>query len=336
MKKFLALALALAMVLSLAACGSKETATTAPVAKDEYPSKTVKLVVPYGAGGSTDMGGRVVASCLANHLKGNYIVENQAGGAAVPGTKFVADANPDGYTLSYNWYASFHFRPQFMETGYSMDDFKYICGTTIQANTVFIRNDETRFHDFESLVSYMKAHPGELNYSCGAAGSWQLLIALNLLDAVGCSAVEVPYTSANDSRLALLAGDVDFVLLETATFTSELSSKPFGVNPIVCLEPNRNTLSHPDTPTIGELGYPQVADCAVNRIVIAAPKDTPDEIIKDLDNAVAEMCKDETFLMLSKKCYQVIDYQNSDYVTKELHDVYDDVGKLIVKAGLKK
>lgn len=341
MKKTLSLLLALVVALTLAACGKTEPTTIEPASSqtatsgaDSYPEKAVKIIVPYGAGGSTDMGARVVASCLPGFLPGNFVVENQAGGAAIPGTLSVTQEAADGYTLGYNWYASFNFRPQFMETNYTMEDFTFICGTTIQCNTLFIRPDETRFRDVDSLIAYINAHPGELNFSCGAASSWQLLVTKGFLNAYDCGdkCIEVPYTSARESALALMAGNVDFCLLETATFTAELSAG--SILPICSFESMRNEAAHPDCPTIGELGHPEVAEVAANRIVICGPKDMAPEIVAKIDAAVAEMCKDENFLVLSAKCNQVIDYKNSAEVTAELTDGYLAVGQLIKESGI--
>ncbi len=352
MKKLISAMLAMAMCFSLAACGAKEEPAPAPApapeasqpaepapapaesAADKYPEKAVKIIIPYGAGGSTDMGGRVVASCMPGFLPGNYVVENQAGGAAIPGTLAVAQEAADGYTLGYNWYASFNFRPQFMETNYTMDDFTMICGTTIQANTLFIRADETRYTDVESLIAYINAHPGELNFSCGAANSWQLLVALGFLNAYDAAdkVVEVPYTSARESALALMAGDVDFALLETATFTAELKSG--DIKPICSYESNRNESAHPDCPTIGELGHPEVAEVAANRIVICGPAGMDPEVVAKIEAAVAKMCEDENFLMLSKNCNQVIDFKTSAEVTTELKEGMDDVKDLMIAAGI--
>ena len=354
MKKLISAMLAMAMTFSLVACGGGSEPAPAPApapapeqsqpadpapapaesAADKYPEKAVKIIIPYGAGGSTDMGGRVVASCLPGFLPGNYVVENQAGGAAIPGTQAMAAADADGYTLGYNWYASFNFRPQFMETGYTMDDFTMICGTTIQANTLFIRTDETRYTDAESLIAYIEAHPGELNFSCGAASSWQLLVALGFLNAYDCAdkVVEVPYTSARVSALALMAGDVDFCVLETATFTAELKSG--DILPIVSFESARNEAAHPDCPTVGELGHPEVAEVAANRIVICGPAGMDPEVVAKIESAVAEMCKDENFLMLSANCNQVIDYKTSEEVTNELKNGMDEVKELMIAAGI--
>ena len=346
MKKLISAMLAMAMCFSLVACGGTEEpapepektpeatepapAPEAPAesAADKYPEKAVKIIIPSGAGGSTDMGGRVVASCMPGFLPGNYVVENQAGGAAIPGTLAVAQEAADGYTLGFN------FRPQFMETNYTMDDFTMICGTTIQANTLFIRPDETRYTDAESLIAYINDHPGELNFSCGAASSWQLLVALGFLNAYDCAdkVVEVPYTSARESALALMAGDVDFALLETATFTAELKSG--DILPIVSFESARNEAAHPDCPTVGELGHPEVAEVAANRIVICGPAGMDPEVVAKIESAVAEMCKDENFLMLSANCNQVIDYKTSEEVTNELKNGMDDVKELMIAAGI--
>ena len=372
MKKLLAMFLALAMVLSLAACGEQppttteapktteapapaSTAATAPASTEapapqtteaapaptqsdaaaKYPEKAVKVIIPYGAGGSTDMGGRVVAKYLEKYLGGSFPAENQAGGAAVPGTLAVLNEAPNatGYVLGYNWYASFNFRPQFMETNYTMDDFTFIAGITIQRNTLFIRKDETRFHDVDSLIQYIKDHPNELNYGCGAANSWQLLIMLNFLNAYGVADLceEVPQNSAREVALQVLSGDLDFCLLETATFTAEMAED--GIATICSFEAARNPM-HPDCPTIGELGHPEVADVAANCLVLVAPAGIDPGIRAKLEDACRKMCEDEEFLKDSKNCNQDILFQDGETVTKALKDSLPEVLKLLKQAGM--
>ena len=341
MKKLIALLLAVVMVLGLAACGSANDATTqaqdnpatttqAPQnnAADKYPEKAVRVIIPFGAGGSTDMGGRVVAKYLEKYLPGSsFPVENQGGGNAVPGTIMVLqdDPNATGYVLGYNWYASFNFRPQFLETAtYTMDDFTMIAGITTQRNTLFIRKDETRFHDVDSLIAYIKAHPGELNYGCGAANSWQLLIMLNFLNAYGVADLceEVPQASAREVALQVLAGELDFCLLETATFTAEMADN--GIATICSFEAARNPM-HPDCPTIGELGHPEVADVAANCLVLCAPKGLDEGIRQKLEDACKKMCEDPDFLAASKNCNQDILFQTGADVTTSLKNSLPEV-----------
>ena len=376
MKKLLAMFLALAMVLSLAACGEQppttteapktteapapaSTAATAPASTEapapqtteaapaptqsdaaaKYPEQAVKIIIPYGEGGSTDMGGRVVAEYLKKMIPGSsFVCENQSGGAAVPGTMavFQEDPNATGYVLGYNWYASFNFRPQFLETAtYSMDDFTMIAGITIQRNTLFIRKDETRYHDVDSLIQYIKDHPGELNYGCGAASSWQLLIMLNFLNAYGVADLceEVPQKSAKEVAQQVMNGDLDFCLLETATFTSEMNE---GTIATICsFEAARNPM-HPDCPTIGELGHPEVAEVAANCLVLEAPKGLDEGIRQKLEDACREMCKDPEFLKDSANCNQDILFQTGAEVTKALKDSMPEVLKLLKQAGMVK
>lgn len=343
MKKLCGLILAAAMVLSLASCGQKEQSSSTPAAStpaapaasstqstgnaDSYPSKAIKMIIPYSAGGASDMGGRVIASCLPSYLAGaTIVVENQAGGAAVPGTLAMATADPDGYTIGYNWYASYTLRPQIMETGYSMDDYKFICGITTQMNTLYVSIDSP-FQTFEDLINYMKEHPGELNYSCGAAGSFQQLICGSMLKATGTEAVEVPYEGARPSALAMMAGDVDFCLLETATCTAELEAGT--VRPLASFESKRNEMSHPDCPTIGELGYPEVAEVATNRTILCVPADTDQAIVDKLEAACEQLAQDENFIMLANNCDLVIDYISGEQCEEEIAKCYEMLGDLL-------
>ena len=336
MKKAFVWLLTALMILSLAACGEK-TPTASGSAPDpgssvtgnadEYPAKAIKLIIPYSAGGATDMGGRVLASTLPTYLPGATIVcENQAGGAAVPGTLAMATADPDGYTVGYNWYASYTLRPQIMDTGYTIDDYKFICGITTQVNTLYVAANSP-FQTFEDLINYMKDHPGELNYSCGAAGSFQQLICGSMLNATGTEAVEVPYEGARPSALAMMAGDVDFCLLETATCTAELEAGT--VRPLASFEANRNEMSHPNCPTIGELGYPEVADVAVNRTVLCVPAATDQAICDKIEAACEELCKDENFIMLMNNCDLVPEFISGAQCEEEIDNCYALLGELI-------
>ena len=267
----------------------------------------------------------------------SFVVENQAGGAAVPGTIAVIqeDPNATGYVLGYNWYASFNFRPQFMETNYTMDDFTFIAGITIQRNTLFIRKDETRFHDVDSLIQYIKDHPNELNYGCGAANSWQLLIMLNFLNAYGVADLveEVPQQSAREVALQVLSGDLDFCLLETATFTAEMASG--DIQTICSFEAARNPM-HPDCPTIGELGHPEVAEVAANCLVLEGPKGMDEGIRQKLEDACKKMCEDPDFLAASKNCNQDILFQTGAEVTNALKNSMPEVLNLLKQAGMVK
>lgn len=342
MKKIFALVLSMALVCSLASCSksggetsSDKSASASSSAQtpsgtgsvDSYPEKAIKLIIPYSAGGASDMGGRVIASCLPTYLPGaTIVVENQAGGAAVPGTLAMATADPDGYTIGYNWYASYTLRPQIMETGYTMDDYKFICGITTQMNTLYVTSDSP-FQTFDDLISYMKEHPGELNYSCGAAGSFQQLICGSMLQATGTEAVEVPYEGARPSALAMMSGDVDFCLLETATCTAELGAGT--VRPLASFESKRNEGAHPDCPTIGELGYPEVAEVAVNRTILCVPAATDQAICDKLEAACEKLCQDENFLTLTDNVDLVIEFVDGATVTEEIANSYEKLGELL-------
>lgn len=357
MKKLLALVLAVVMVLGLAACSKPAASTAAPTAAPTqaatqaadpaaaYPEKTAKVIIPFGAGGSTDLGGRVVVDGLNKSItgvKGNFIAENQAGGSAIPGTKAVLEGNDTaGYTLGYNWYASFNFRPQFMDCGYTIDDFTVICGMTIQCSSIVIRENETRFTDVESLIKYIEAHPDELNFSCGAANSWQLLIAMSFLNAYGVAekVTEVPQASAAEARVQLEAGNLDFVLLETATFATEIKQiaeagkqEGCGVKFICGFEDGQNK-KVPGQPTIGELGHPEVAKLAANRLVLVGPKGMDSAVVKKISDTCEALCKDADFLKKSDDASQVIVFMSGADALAEIKSSLEPLNALMKQAG---
>lgn len=304
-----------------------ESATKEPVAEtnDKYPEKPVVCIIPYTAGGATDVSGRLLASVVPNYLGNALIIENQAGGAAVPGTLAVAQALNDGYTLGFNWMASFVLRTQIMDTGFSIDDFTYICGIVMQHNALFVKADSP-FQTLEDLVKYAKEHPGELTYSCGAANSWQELIANTFKDAAGVDALMVPYDGARQSALALMAGDLDFAILEIPTCTTEMQA---GSVRLLCTFENERSFSAPDVMTIAEAGYPQ--GVAMQRSIIIGPADMQEEQVKKLQEAFKKACEDENFLALAKKSNFFVEWVDGKTVEEEIRQNFERMKPIIEK-----
>ncbi len=342
MKKFLVFVLSAAMILSLAACGATAgTASASPSASSagtaatdagtsgsSYPSKAITMVVPYSAGGATDIGGRLLCSVLPNYLEGAaVIVENQAGGATIPGCNYIKDSDPDGYTIGYNWGAAWVLRPQIMETGYTNDDFTFICGITVQKNALYV-NADSPFQTLDDLLQYAKEHPGELNYSCGASGSYQQLICGALQYYAGFEAVEVPYEGARPAAIGMLAGDLDFCLLELATCSAELAAG--SVRCLATFEKER-CKSTPDVESIVELGYPEVADIATHYCMIVGPAGIPDEVVAKIDAACKAACEDETFLKLAGNSDLYVEYIGAKECKEYVENTYALITPLVDK-----
>ena len=334
MKKFLSLLLATLMILSLTACGQKEEAPAAPSSSapaveepaKEYPYKPIKCIVPFTAGGGTDVIARMMGSLFPNYIGGqSLVVENQAGGASVPGTLAVATEN-DEYTLGYSWQAAWTLRQFIMDTGYTMDDFTIICGVELQHNGIYV-NADSPFQTLEDLVTYAKEHPGELNYSTGPAASYQELVANAFMDASGVEAYNVPYEGARQAALGMMAGELDFTILQATTYTSELSD---GTVRMLC---NFEEETYKEgVPTIAECGYEGIT--FVHRGVVYGPANMSEEAITKLEKAFEGICSDETFLKLAGNSQADIQFVGHEEITAATK-ADAEIGKAVVEATWK-
>lgn len=339
MKRYFAFALTLLLVLSLAACGQgssaapaaaspaasgSETApaSSAPAPVSNYPTKAITAIIPYSAGGATDLAGRLVANYWPKHLSGStLVIENQAGGAAVPGTLAVADADPDGYTLGFNWMASWILRPQIMDTGYAVDDFTFIAGVTVQHTALFVTAD-SEFKTLDDLLTYAAAHPGDLTYSCGAANSFQQLIAGVLCQATGLDAVHVPYEGARQSALGMMAGDLDFAVLEVPTCAAELQA---GTVRMLCTF--EDTRYEANTPTIVELGHKNAV--CMQRVMFVGPAGMDQAAVKVISDTIKSICADPEFVAKATELSTDIEFADSETITREIKESYTALGPVI-------
>lgn len=159
-----------------------------------YPDRPITLVVPWAAGGSTDILGRALAQQLALALGQPVIVDNRAGAAGNLGTALVARAKPDGYTLLVNPVSTHAINPALNATlpFKGVDDFTAIAHVANVPNVMAV-NVSVPAENLKDFIAYAKAHPGQLNYASGGAGSTNHLSAVMLERAASISMVHVPY-----------------------------------------------------------------------------------------------------------------------------------------------
>src|SRR5947209_20577842 len=258
-------------------------------AQDAWPGRPITFVVPYGAGGYTDLVARLTARYVENALGKPVIVDNRAGAGGIVGTQAVANAAGDGYTFcvcSIGAISIGPFDPN-QKVGYDpVRDLAPVGVVSSIAQVVIVKND-LPVKTLAELVSYAKANPGKLNYgSSGAGGLTHYSVEL-FQARTGIKVVHIPFKSGGAlSTAAVVSGEVDFSF---ANMTDGLPQVKAGsVRGLAVTSLNRSPYL-PDLPTVNET----VPDFVVETWnAIMAPSKTPEQIIRKLSEVLIKMADD--------------------------------------------
>ena len=230
-------------------------APAAALAQD-YPSRPIRLVVAYAAGGATDAFTRPVAQRLSQLLGQPVIVDNRAGGNSIIGTDYVAKAPPDGYTLLVN--PASHLLIPFYNRSVPYDavkDFTPVVAAGVNRRCIIV-NPALPVHSVQDLVDYAKKNPGKLSYAVAAAGSVQELAGDLLKVTAGIDIVPVPYKGGGPALNDLLGGQVQMAILVLSDTLPHIRSGRLRALGIV--EGARAKVA-PEIPTVAEAGIPGYA-----------------------------------------------------------------------------
>ena len=270
------------------------------VAAEPYPSRPIRIIVPYAAGGATDLITRVVAKDLTASLGVSVIVENHAGGGGTIATKTVALAEPDGSTLLTATNGPFAIGPAiYRNVGYdpirSFAPIAYLAG----APDLVVARADLPVRTLSELFAYAKAHPGTLNYGAGAGTPANLIIEW-LKKKAGADIVYIPHRGGAPATTDLLAGQTQLgieILAPLLPYVRERKLTPLAVTGA------QRSPELPDVPTLIESGFPGAAFIAAFGIV--APAGTPPEIVARLNHAInASLGSDATKATLKKIGFQ--------------------------------
>jgi tripartite-type tricarboxylate transporter receptor subunit TctC len=244
------------VAVALAAAAASAAAQTAGEPAGSYPSRTVRMVVPYGAGGVSDIIGRVLAQKLSDQLGQPVVVENRGGAGGMLGTGQVAKSPPDGYTLVLSSLSAYAIGPRLVRTPpYDpVKDFTAIAGVALTP-TILTVNPALPPRTVKELVAYAKANPGRLNYGSSGIGSIGHISAELLRAASGVDLVHIPYKSAALAYPDMISGDVTMVFDALPSAIQYIRTGK--VRPIAMMSEQRSPLL-PDVPTFAEGGFPGV------------------------------------------------------------------------------
>lgn len=256
-------------------------------AADTYPSKTITLVVPFAAGGTTDIVARIVAEKLGKELGQTVLVDNRGGGGGSIGAGLVAKAAPDGYTLGVSTLSTHAVisacNPKVPYN--PVKDFKPITNMASSPNVLTV-NPKFPAQEFKQFLAHVKKNPGKLSFATSGQCSIQQMVGEQFKVETDTDILHVPYRGAGPALNDLLGGSVDMMFDNLPSSMSHIKSE--RLRALAVAWPTRVD-ALPNVPTFKELGLP-----AVNEPVwygLVAPAGTPDAIVQKLNAATVKVLK---------------------------------------------
>ena len=276
--------------LGAAMIGAHISAAMANESPDNWPTRPVKIVVPFSAGSATDLITRQLANHLGNRFKQSFIVDNKPGGSASIGSVAVANAPADGYTLLMSGPASMVTNKFTLKNlSYNPDAFEKVALVAYTPNLLLTNKDQP-FKTLDEMIKYAKAHPGQLTYASFGAGTTSHIAGEMLKQMAGVDILHVPYKGAGDAIPALLAGHVSMYFDTIMTALPQVNA---GKLVALGMSTDKRSDMARDIPTIAEqkiTGY-NIAPW----YGIAAPGGTPKVIVNKLNVAINEALKNPEF-----------------------------------------
>ncbi|QIL79282.1 tripartite tricarboxylate transporter substrate binding protein [Diaphorobacter sp. HDW4A] len=276
--------------LIVALVGAHAGAVMANEAPEQWPTRAVKIVVPFSAGSATDLISRQLAHSLSAKFKQSFIVDNKPGGSASIGSIAVANAPADGYTLLMSGPASMVTNKFTLKNlSYNPDTFEKVALVAYTPN-VLLTNKDQPFKTLAELIQYAKTHPGELSYASFGAGTTSHIAGEMFKQMAGVDILHVPYKGAGDAIPALIAGHVS---LYFDTIMTALPQVNAGKLVALGMSTDKRSDMAKDIPTIAEQKIPgyNIAPW----YGIAAPGGTPKLIVGKLNAAINEALKNAEF-----------------------------------------
>ncbi|HWI84335.1 tripartite tricarboxylate transporter substrate binding protein [Ramlibacter sp.] len=253
-------------------------------AQADYPSRPVKIIVPFAAGGPADNYARFVAQRLSTELKQPFVVDDKPGAGSIIGTDAVAKSQPDGYTLLMM--SNTHTVNETLvptKPFKLMDDFVGIAPVNY-SDLMLVVHPSVPAKNLAELIALAKAKPGKLNYASSGTGTPYHMAGELFKHMAGVSITHVPYKGSSGARTDVVGGQVDMMF--DAVTTMAPMAKEGKVRGLATSGATRNSIT-PDLPTVAEAGVPKYE--ATIWLGLMAPKGTPPEIVNKLNAAVRKI-----------------------------------------------
>lgn len=261
----------------------------AQTAAESWPNRAITWIVPFGAGGVTDLVSRKIAELLRTRLGQPVVVENRPGAGGTIGTEFVARAQPDGYTVLYASGGPMTIQPSLGLTRLNYDPLKsyvHVRGVS-SSNQILVATASAPYSTLAEFVAYAKANPGKVNFGSPGPGTAQHLAGEIFQTASGIKLTHVPYKSGSNQMTDMMSGVLD-VSFDYLTVLRPLIDT--GKVKVLGTTGMARMAGLPDAPTVLEAGYPDAV--SVGSTWVAVPAGTDPRIVGKLSDALAAVLAD--------------------------------------------
>ena len=319
MKKVLGVMLVLLLSVSLFTSGA--------VAEEKaYPKRNVKIIIPWSAGGMTDVLTRPIAKWLEDYYGIPFVVENKPGGGGVVGSLLIEKSKNDGYTIGTTSMST-------VSAKYMVPVFPDIHNTELISQVISIPatvtvNADSPWQTLEELIAYAKENPGKLKNSNSGIGASAHIYAAVFAAKAGIEISHIPYPAYAEAVTALLGGHVDMTNIPLPDVAQHIES---GKLRMLAIASDQRHPDYPDVPTLRELGIDTVMG---NYSGFVAPKGTPKDIIDSLDSAIGKCLEDpEIRKFLIEAGFQPV-YNNSENFAKVVKGAEEQLEYLVNELGV--
>ena len=314
-------------VLQASLAGAVSIAMPA-MAQSNFPSRPIKLICPWPAGGSTDAVMRAIAESASRILNNPVITENKGGAGGMLGPNELVSAKPDGYTLSQLPMGILRI-PHMQKTLFDpLADFTYVACLTGYTFGIVVRSDSP-IKSIKDLVDYAKANPGKYTYGSTGNGTTPHLAVEEFAMKAGIKLQHVPFKGNAEGMQAILGGHI----MSHSDATGWGPHVEAGTCRLLATYGSKRTKRWPNAPTLNELGYDTVSDSPFG---VGAPKGMDPAITRKLHDTFKATLEDPKVLASFEKYDQSVIYMNTEDYTKYARENFPKEKKLIEQLGLAK
>jgi len=317
-------AMAMAVVIGLACPGLAAQAAA-------YPEKSVRVIVPFAPGGSTDIVARIVTQRMSDELGQTFVVDNKSGAGGAIGAQQAARAEPDGYTLSIATVSTLAVIPACRPEGLGYDPMKDFLPVTNFANVPNVVEVNPSFpaKTFKEFVQVLKDNPGKYSYGSSGQCSVLHLFGEAFKMATGTDAVHIPYKGSGPAVSDAVGGQIEILFDNLPSSMGQIEAG--RLRPMAIAWPQRLE-SLKDVPTLAEEGYPQLNRSAWYGLL--APKGTPPEIIAVLHKAAVAALNDPQVVAALQKQGAVPSGNTPEEFAREIKAEHDWARDVVAKGNI--